>query len=107
MVRALADSSLFKAEEDPSRPKYYLLEMLPYPSGTLHVASFATTRSAMRSPGYKWMRGFNVLHPMGWGRLRIAGRERRHRKQSVTRAIGQRENIAYMKKQHKRYGLQL
>jgi len=57
----------FRAEIDPSRPKYYVLDMFPYPSGDgLHVGhpeGYTATDIVAR---YKRMRGFNVLHPMGW-----------------------------------------
>ena len=49
---------------DAAKPKYYVLEMLPYPSGEPHVATSRTTRSATRSPTSA-AAGFQVLHPMG------------------------------------------
>ena len=61
------DAKLFKAEADPSRPKYYGLEFFPYPSGAGlsvgHFKNYAPTDAFLR---YKAMRGYNVLHPMGW-----------------------------------------
>src|SRR5580700_3152184 len=61
------DADLFKAEIDPSRPKFYGLEFFPYPSGAGlsvgHFKNYAPTDAYLR---YKSMRGFNVMHPMGW-----------------------------------------
>ena len=61
------ENATFRSEIDPSRPKYYVLDMFPYPSGDgLHVGhpeGYTATDIVAR---YKRMRGFNVLHPMGW-----------------------------------------
>ncbi|HUJ20890.1 MAG TPA: leucine--tRNA ligase [Bryobacteraceae bacterium] len=57
---------LYKAEENSSRPKFYVLEMLPYPSGALHIGHVRNYAIGDALARYKWMRGFNVLHPMGW-----------------------------------------
>jgi leucyl-tRNA synthetase len=97
------EARLFKAEDNSDRPKYYLLEMLPYPSGTLHVGHIRNYTIGDALARYKWMRGFNVLHPMGWDAFGLPAENaaiahQRHPRDWTL------ENIASMKRQHQRYG---
>jgi leucyl-tRNA synthetase len=98
------ERATFQVETDPSRPKYYLLEMFPYPSGKLHVGHVRNYTMGDMVARYKRARGYNVLHPMGWDAFGLPA-ENAAIASKVHPAEWTYGNIATMREQLKRMGL--
>ena len=94
----------FTAQEDPSRPKYYVLEMFPYPSGRIHMGHVRNYTLGDLVARYKRARGFNVLHPMGWDAFGLPA-ENAAIANNVPPAQWTRENVATMQQQLRTMGL--
>lgn len=99
------DQQTFRAAEDPSRPKYYVLDMFPYPSGEgLHVGHLKGYISTDAVARYKRMRGFNVMHPMGWDAFGLPA-EQYAVKTGTHPRITTRKNIDTYRRQLRTLGL--
>lgn len=98
-----SDSTLFKADDDGVKPRYYVLEMLPYPSGRLHMGHVRNYSIGDTLARYMWMKGYDVLHPMGWDAFGLPA-ENAAIKNKMHPRDWTRSNIAHMKKQLLRLG---
>jgi leucyl-tRNA synthetase len=96
-------AKLFDVDEDKSQPKYYLLEMFPYPSGRIHMGHVRNYTIGDVVARFKRMRGYNVLHPMGWDAFGMPA-ENAAIAARVHPAKWTYANIAAMKAQLKRLG---
>lgn len=98
------DKKLFKVETDETKEKFYCLEMLPYPSGKIHMGHVRNYAIGDVIARYKFMRGFNVLHPMGWDAFGLPA-ENAAIANSMPPAVWTKSNIDYMRAQLKQLGL--
>ncbi len=94
---------VFKIAEDRSGPNFYILEMFPYPSGRIHMGHVRNYTIGDVVARYKGMKGFNILHPMGWDAFGLPA-ENAALKNSTPPAKWTYENIDYMRRQLKRMG---
>jgi len=93
----------FEVTEDPEKPKYYTLEMYPYPSGRIHMGHVRNFSILDVISRYKIMNGYNVLHPIGWDAFGMPA-ENAAIKESIHPKEWTMDNIAHMKSQLKMLG---
>jgi leucyl-tRNA synthetase len=97
------NAALYAAEPDSAKKKYYVLEMLPYPSGALHMGHVRNYAIGDALARYMWMNGYNVLHPMGWDSFGLPAENAAIQNNTPPRQWTLR-NIANMKAQMNRLG---
>ncbi len=104
--KAWADAQIFKTDNDDPRPKYYVLEMFPYPSGRIHMGHVRNYAMGDVVARYRRARGFNVLHPMGWDAFGLPA-ENAAMQNNTSPRTWTYANIAAMRAQLQSMGLSL
>ncbi len=100
------DTRAFEANVDPARPKYYVLEMFPYPSGRIHMGHVRNYTLGDVVARHRRALGYNVLHPMGWDAFGLPA-ENAARDMKIHPAKWTYDNIATMRGELKRMGLSI
>lgn len=102
--RVWEEQDAFRTDEESDKPKFYCLEMFPYPSGRLHMGHMRVYSIGDVIARFKRMNGYRVLHPMGWDAFGLPA-ENAAIKYGAQPAKWTYENIAYMKRQQKSLGV--
>ncbi|MFZ5597925.1 MAG: leucine--tRNA ligase [Bacillota bacterium] len=100
-----AAEDLYRAEDNSDRPKYYCLEMFPYPSGKLHMGHVRNYSIGDVLSRFLTMNGYNVLHPMGWDAFGLPAENAAIKHGNMHPAVWTYDNISTMRKQLKQLGI--